>query len=58
LPCVSLSVLSTKFAGDRARFWQSADWVPRIDDFHDWFLNFEAGIAATIVKPPELRLVA
>jgi len=47
-----------KFAGDRARFWQSVDWFPRVDDFHNWFLNFEAGIAATIVKALELRLVA
>jgi putative salt-induced outer membrane protein YdiY len=47
-----------KFPGDRARFWQSVEWFPRVDDFHDWFLNFEAGIAATIVKPLELRLVA
>jgi len=47
-----------KFAEGRARIWQTASWVPQIDDFNNWVLTVEAGIAASLTKVLELRLVA
>jgi putative salt-induced outer membrane protein YdiY len=46
-----------KFPGDRARFWENASWVPQIDDFNNWILTLQVGIAASITKALELRLV-
>jgi hypothetical protein len=47
-----------KFAEGRARIWQSASWVPQINDFNNWVLTVEVGIAASLTKVLELRLVA
>lgn len=46
-----------KFPGDRARVWQTASWVPQVDDFNNWVLTVQVGIAASITKALELRLV-
>lgn len=46
-----------KFAGG-ARAWQNAEWIPQVDHFANWILNFEAGISAPIVKALDVRLVA
>jgi putative salt-induced outer membrane protein len=47
-----------KFAEGRARLWQTAGWVPEIGDFSNWVLTVEVGIAASLTKVLELRLVA
>lgn len=47
-----------KFAEGRARIWQTAGWVPQIDDFNNWVLTVEVGVAASLTKVLELRLVA
>jgi hypothetical protein len=45
-----------KFAND-ARIWQTAEWMPQVDDFDNWILNFEAGVAAPLAKGLDVRLV-
>lgn len=43
---------------DRARLWQSLEFVPQVEDFGNYFLSAEAGIEADITKQLSLRLVA
>ena len=40
-----------------AKIWQTVEWIPQVDDFDNWILNFEAGIAAPINKTLDVRLV-
>jgi putative salt-induced outer membrane protein len=47
-----------KFPGNRARIWQTASLVPEFDNLNNWVLTFQAGIASSITKSLELRLVA
>jgi putative salt-induced outer membrane protein YdiY len=47
-----------KLPGKRARLWQTASWVPQFDNVNNWVLTFQAGVAATMTKSLELRLVA
>lgn len=47
-----------KFPGNRARIWQTASWVSEFEDVHNWVITFQAGIASSITKTVELRLVA
>lgn len=47
-----------KFAGTRARIWQTASWVSEAEDIHNWVIMFQAGIATAVTKTVELRLVA
>lgn len=42
---------------DRARVWQSAEFLPDVGDFENYVVNFEAGIAASITKNMELSIV-
>ncbi len=42
---------------ETAKCWQSLEFVPRADDFDDYFLNAEAGIEAAINSHLSLRLV-
>jgi putative salt-induced outer membrane protein len=42
---------------DRARVWQSVEYLPDLGDFPNYVINFEAGIAATIAKNLELSVV-
>jgi putative salt-induced outer membrane protein YdiY len=39
---------------DRARIWQSAEWLPEVSDWNNWILNFEIGVEASIT--PKLSL--
>lgn len=41
-----------------ARIWQSLDYQPRLDDWSDYMINAEAGIATKISEHFDLRLVA
>lgn len=43
---------------DRARLWQSLEFVPQVEDFGNYFLSAEAGIEADITKRMSLRVVA
>ncbi|MFN0066953.1 MAG: YdiY family protein [Limisphaerales bacterium] len=43
---------------DRARLWQSFEFVPQIEDFGNYFLSGELGIEADITKRMSLRVVA
>jgi Protein of unknown function, DUF481 len=40
-----------------AKIWQSAEWLPQVDDIDNWILNFEAGVSAPIAKGFEVRLL-
>ena len=42
---------------DRARVWQSAEYLPEVGDLPNYVINLEAGIAATIAKNLELSVV-
>lgn len=42
---------------DRARVWQSVEYLPEVGDFPNYVINFEAGVAATITKNLELSVV-
>lgn len=42
---------------DRARVWQSLEYLPEVGDFPNYVVNFEAGVAATITKNLELSVV-
>lgn len=42
---------------DRARFWQSFDYQPKIDEWAQYFVTFEAGVEADITKTIALRVV-
>jgi putative salt-induced outer membrane protein YdiY len=42
---------------DRARVWQSVEYLPEVGDWPNYVINFEAGIAATITKNVELSVV-
>jgi putative salt-induced outer membrane protein len=40
-----------------AKLWENAEWIPQVDNFENWILNAEAGIAAPINKTLDVRLV-
>lgn len=40
---------------DRARIWQSLEWLPQVDDFNNYILIAEVGIEADITKKLSLR---
>ncbi len=45
--------------GDKARFWESVEYLPQIDDWaNNYLINAEAGIETSITKSVSLRLVA
>ena len=46
-----------KFFEGRARIWQTASYVPQVDDFNNYVLTVEVGIGASLSKVLELRLV-
>jgi putative salt-induced outer membrane protein len=43
---------------ERARLWQSAEFLPQVDDFNNFILNLELGIEADITQSLSLRVVA
>lgn len=42
---------------DRAKVWQTAEYLPRVEDFGDYTFNFELGASAAISKSVDLRVV-
>lgn len=46
-----------KFFEGRARIWQNASYVPQIDEFNNYLLTVEVGVAASLSKVLELRVV-
>lgn len=42
---------------DSAKVWQSAEFLPRLEDFGDYVFNFEIGVSAAISKALDLRVV-
>jgi putative salt-induced outer membrane protein YdiY len=43
---------------DRARFWQTLDYSPKVDEWSDYVLNAEVGIETDITKHLGLRVAA
>jgi putative salt-induced outer membrane protein YdiY len=43
---------------DRARIWQSLEFLPQIDDFNNFIINAEVGAEAALTKKLSLRVVA
>ncbi|MDB4459197.1 DUF481 domain-containing protein [bacterium] len=43
--------------GERARLWQTAEFLPEVSDFSNYLLNFEIGVEADLTKKMALRVV-
>jgi putative salt-induced outer membrane protein len=41
---------------DRARLWQTAEWLPQVDYVKNYIINFEIGIEADVTKDKRLTL--
>ena len=41
---------------DRARIWQSAELLPKVDDFNNYIINFEIGIEADLSASKKMSL--
>jgi hypothetical protein len=41
-----------------ARIWQTAEFLPSVEHWADYIVNFEAGVSAPITKALDVRLVA
>ena len=41
---------------DRARLWESAEWLPQVDKFNNYYVNSELGIEADLSKTKKLAL--
>lgn len=41
---------------DRARCWQTVEWLPQVDDFGNYTINFEAGLEADLNSSKSLSL--
>lgn len=57
-PTLRFSERFTYKINDRARLWQSIEFVPQVEDFGNFFLSGELGIEADITKQLSLRVVA
>lgn len=42
---------------DKTRIWQSAEWLPKIDEFKDYILNTEVGLETQLTKKLSFRTV-
>ena len=42
---------------EKAKVWQTAEYLPRVEDFGDYTFNFELGASAAISKSVDLRVV-
>lgn len=42
---------------DRAKLWQTAEFIPQVDRFSQYLLNFELGVDSAITKQVSLRAV-
>ena len=40
-----------------AKLWETAEWIPQVDDFENWLFNVELGVSAPISKKLDVRLV-
>lgn len=49
--------LEHKFPSQNARFWQSAEFLPQVNDFNNYIANFEVGIEAAIYKKVSLQAI-
>ena len=43
---------------DRARIWQSLEFLPQVDDLNNFIINAEVGVEAALSKKTSLRVVA
>lgn len=43
---------------DRARIWQSLEFLPQVDDFNNYIINAEVGVEAALTKKLSLRVYA
>jgi putative salt-induced outer membrane protein len=41
---------------DRARIWQTAEWLPKLEDFNNYIINAEVGIEADLTQDRKLSL--
>jgi putative salt-induced outer membrane protein len=41
---------------DRARLWQSVEWLPQVDDFNNYVINGQIGIEADLTKDKRFTL--
>jgi putative salt-induced outer membrane protein YdiY len=41
---------------DRARIWESVEWLPQVDNFKNYIVNAEIGIEADITKDKRFSL--
>jgi putative salt-induced outer membrane protein YdiY len=42
---------------ERAKVWQTAEWIPQVSDFDNWLLTVEIGVSAALSKSLDLRIV-
>lgn len=43
---------------DRARIWQSLEFLPQVDDFNNFIINAEVGVESALTKKTSLRVFA
>lgn len=43
---------------DRAKIWQSLEFLPQVDDFENYIINAEVGVEASLTKKLSLRVLA
>jgi len=43
---------------ERTKIWESADWVPQVDNINNWVLNVELGVSSALTKALALQLKA
>lgn len=41
---------------DRARIWQTVEWLPKVEDFNNYIINAEIGLEADLTKDKKFRL--
>jgi len=41
---------------DRAKIWQKAEWLPKVEDFNYYIVNAEVGISAALTEDKKLSL--
>ena len=41
---------------DRARLWQTVEWLPQVDNFNNYIINFEIGLEADLSSSKKLTL--
>jgi putative salt-induced outer membrane protein YdiY len=41
---------------DRTKIWQTAEWIPQVDNINNWLLNFEIGVSSALTKSMDLQV--